>query len=91
MASLLQTKLTPDLRRQLQVDPTETVDLLLRVSEASDPIQAQIEAVGFQVRRRLILVPTFAVTGRIDALLDLLAHPWLISGERDRPVTIMTN
>lgn len=88
MASSPETKLTPAIRRQIQADPSSPADLILRVDQATDEVQAHIEAAGFTVRRRLTLVPTFAVTGPVGAVQDLVQDAWLISVELDRPVTI---
>jgi hypothetical protein len=79
-------KISEALRLQLERNPQESFDLILRVSAATDPQQRAIEQAGLQVRHRLTLVPSFAVTGPGQAVLSLLHEPWLQSIEPDQPV-----
>ncbi|MCB0113592.1 MAG: hypothetical protein R2873_07250 [Caldilineaceae bacterium] len=60
----------------------------MRVSEVGDDQQQQIEDAGFAVRRRIRLVPSYAVTGPGGSLLDLLSCSWLLAVEPDQPVRI---
>lgn len=82
----------PDkLRRQIEAAPHASYDLILRVSEVGDDQQKQIEEAGFAVRRRLRIIPSYAVTGSGDALYDLLGCSWLIAVEADQPVHVLYN
>ena len=86
MASIHDPKLSAELAQRVQADPTAPVHLLLRVTAISDPAEAAIVAAGFQIHRKLTLVPVFAVTGPAANVLDLLDQPWLINADLDRPV-----
>ena len=86
MASTDDPKLSTDLQHLLRTDATAPVHLLLRVTDISDRAEASIVTAGFQIHRKLTLVPVFAVTGPASAVLDLVDQPWLISADLDRPV-----
>ena len=86
MVSPIQEKCPPPLRRQIEEAPQDSFDLILRVSQADDTVQEEIERAGFQVRRRLTLIPQFAVSGPGEALFNLLEYPWLLSVEEDGSV-----
>jgi hypothetical protein len=86
MVSESRKKLPTTLYQQMERAPQEKFDLILRVTQASDPIQKAIEQAGCTVRYRLTLVPSFAVTAPGRAVLALLDHPWLLSVEPDQPV-----
>jgi len=86
MASQPTPQLSIDLRRLIQRNPNAPVHLLLRVTGVTEQAEAAIVAAGFEIRRRLTLVPIFAVTGPVSGVLDLLAEPWLLNAELDRPV-----
>ncbi len=86
MASIHGPKISPELAHRIQADPTALVHLLLRVTAISAPAEAAIVAAGFQIHRKLTLVPVFAVTGPAANVLDLLDQPWLINADLDRPV-----
>ena len=86
MASTDDAKLSTDLQRLLRTDATATDHLLLRVTAVSHQAETAILAAGFQIHRKLTLVPTFAVSGPAGAVLDLVDQPWLISADLDRPV-----
>ncbi|RME51848.1 MAG: hypothetical protein D6790_19345 [Caldilineae bacterium] len=86
MVSPIHEKCPPPLRQQIEEAPDNSFDLILRVSEVDDAVQAEIERAGFQVRRRLTLVPQFAVSGPGQALFNLLEYPWLLSVEEDGSV-----
>ena len=86
MASMDDPKLSTDLQHLLWTAGATPVHLLLRVTAISDQAEAAIEAAGFQIQRKLTLVPVFAVTGPVAGVLDLLDLPWLINADLDRPV-----
>jgi hypothetical protein len=86
MSGEISNKLPSQLYRQLERSPQQSFDLILRVTEVSDVHQQAIEQAGCHVRRRLTLLPSFAVTGPGQAILALLHEPWLQSVEVDQPV-----
>lgn len=79
------------LRLQIEASPHASYDLILRVSKVGADQQRQIEEAGFAVRRRIRLVPSYAVTGSGEGLFDLLSCPWLIAVEADQPVHVLHN
>jgi hypothetical protein len=79
-------KLPPQLIEEMERDPQQSFHLILRVTEATDEHQRAIERAGCHVRRRLTLLPSFAVTGSGQAILTLLPETWLQSVELDQPV-----
>ena len=88
MASTDAPKLSPDLQQIIRAAPAATVHLLLRVAAFTEQAEETLVAAGFQIQRRLTLVPIFAVSGPAAGVTDLLDQPWLISAELDRPVHI---
>lgn len=80
------SKIDPTLAATLRSQPHQSFDLLVRVDRADDPRQAQVEAAGATVRRRLTLVPTFAVTCTGAAATRLAEQSWVQRVEDDGPV-----
>lgn len=89
MDNPLVQKCPNSLRREIESDPEYPVDLLLRVDQISPAHQEDLEAAGFQIRRSLNLIPTFAVHGPGEALLSVIDKQWLLSVEPDGPVRTM--
>lgn len=79
-------KIDTALENAIRSQPHQSFDLLVRVDRADDQRQAQIEASGAAVRRRLTLVPTFAVTCTGASALRLAEQPWVQRVEDDGPV-----
>lgn len=82
-------RIDPKLEAAFKAGPQAEFQLLVRVSQADDTAERTLESLGLTVRRRLQLVPTLAVTGTGAGALALLAYPWVIQIEEDRPVHIM--
>ena len=82
-------RIDPQLKSALETDPDATRDLLIRVERADDETQRALEELGLDIRRRLQLVPTFAVSGRGGSVLRLLDRPWVKQIEDDQPVHTM--
>lgn len=80
------SKIDPALAATLRSQPQQSFDLLLRVDRADDQRQAQVEAAGATVRRRLTLTPTFAVTCTGVAATRLVEQSWVQRVEDDGPV-----
>ncbi len=80
------SKCTRELLNRIAREPSENLDLLLRVQEAGQVQRAAIESAGFVVRHQTTIVPCFAVSGPGLALNALLNEPWLVCVEEDRPV-----
>lgn len=80
------SKIDSTLAATLRSQPHQSFDLLVRVDRADDSRQVQIEAAGATVRRRLTLVPTFAVTCTGAAALQLAEQSWVQRVEDDGPV-----
>lgn len=79
-------KIDPNLAGAIHDQPGQSFDLLVRVDRADDQRQAQVETTGATVRRRLTLVPTFAVTCTGAVALRLAEQPWVQRVEHDGPV-----
>ncbi len=79
-------KIEPALAATLRGQPQHSFDLLVRVDRADDQRQAEVEALGATVRRRLTLLPTFAVTCTGATALQVAEQPWVQRVEDDGPV-----
>ena len=80
------SKCSREIQERIARAPSETIYLLLRVSEVGQAQRAAIEHAGFVVRSQTTLVPCFAVSGPGAALRTLLRESWLVSVEEDGPV-----
>ncbi len=83
------TKINPDLKQQLQEQPDELFDLIVRTDGAAEPHIAWCEANNLQVKRQYRLSPGLALCGRGADALKLLDVDWVISVETDAPVQAM--
>lgn len=79
-------KIDPDLRQTLQMHGSSEFALLLRVDKVDDSRERDLLARSVVIRRRLMLVPTYAVTCSGATGLELLEQPWVRHVEEDRPV-----
>lgn len=79
-------RIEPALAATLHGQPQQSFDLLVRVDRADDQRQAEVEALGATVRRRLTLLPTFAVTCTGATALQVAEQPWVQRVEDDGPV-----
>jgi hypothetical protein len=76
-------KMEAGLADALERDPDASYDLLLRVDRVDDQRQAEIEAAGAIVRRRLTLTPLFAVTCSGACAAGLAERTWVQRVESD--------
>jgi hypothetical protein len=83
------TCVDPQLAATLQANPEGEFQLLVRVRSANDETERRLLDMGFQVRQRLRLIPTFAVTGPGRAALKLPEFTWVERVEEDQPVHTM--
>jgi hypothetical protein len=79
-------KINPQLKQALQVQRSSDFPLLLRVDQIDDSREQALCARGVTIRRRLTLLPTYAVTCSGAAGLSLLEVPWIRRVEEDQPV-----
>lgn len=79
-------RVEPDLLNRMQSEPGADFDLLIRVERADAAVERLLESAGITVRRRIRLVPTFAITSSGAVALSLLAHDWVYWIEEDRQV-----
>lgn len=82
-------KIDPQLQATLSSRSVGPLDLIIRVDEANDETAAAVESMGFEVRHRVQLLPSFAVSGPRSAVAALADQPWVLSIEEDRPVHTM--
>ena len=79
----------PKLAATLRANPESEFQLLIRVHAANDETEKRLTDMGFHVRQRLHLIPTFAVTGSGRAALKLPEFTWVERVEEDQPVHTM--
>ncbi len=79
-------QLAPALKAQMDAQPTEPLQVIIRVKDDLEACEARLEAAGFQIRRRLSLIKGFAATGKPAALRQAADWDWVISIELDQPV-----
>lgn len=80
------TKIDPQLKQALQVQRSSEFQLLVRVDQIEEGREQALRARGATIRRRLTLLPTYAVTCSGAVGLGLLDLPWIQRVEEDRPV-----
>lgn len=82
-------RIDPQLQARLTTRSATPFDLIVRVAQADDATEQALRAMGFEVRQRMELLPSFAVTGRGPSALALAREPWVVAIEEDRPVHTM--
>lgn len=82
-------RIDSQLRQQLQAEPMIEHQLLVRVEQVDQDAEEKLRSLGIKVRRRLQLVPTFAITATGQAALRLLDFAWVKHIEEDRLVHTM--
>ena len=80
------TRIDPQLASRLETDASHEFDLLIRVSRVDETVEHDFVVLGITIRRRLTLIPTYAVTCPGPTALELLNYPWVICIEEDRIV-----
>jgi hypothetical protein len=63
--------------------------LIIRVEQADDAAAAALAARGFEVTRRIQLLPAFAASGPGIAVTALAEQSWVLSIEEDQTVQAM--
>lgn len=79
-------KIDPQLKQALQTEYSSEFSLLVRVDQIDDGREQALRTHGVAIRRRLTLLPTYAVTCSGAIGLGLLHLPWVQHIEEDRPV-----
>ncbi len=79
-------QIAPNLKKKLDTNPTQPRNLIVRVSGDMEISQQQLEAAGFQIRRKLGLIKGYAVTGPGNQVRALADQPWVKSIEEDQQV-----
>lgn len=82
-------RIDPQLQARLGTRSATPFDLIVQVERADDETEQALRAMGFEVRHRIELLPSFAVTGRGPTALALAQEPWVVAIEEDRPVHTM--
>lgn len=79
----------PALERSALESPDASFAVIVRVQGDLDARQAQIEAQGLAVTRRLSLIRGFAATATGSTIAALGANEWIVSIEPDQTVRTM--
>ena len=82
-------EITTNLKKKVESSPKQPQNLIVRVNGDMEVGQQQLEAAGFQVRRKLSLIKGFAVTGPGENVRQLADQPWVSSIEEDQQVRTM--
>lgn len=79
----------PNLRTKAQRDPKAQVDLIVRLSDDPGKHIADLQSLGWTIRRSFSLTPSVAIHGPASASLVLATQPWVLTIEEDKPVHTM--
>lgn len=79
----------PALEEAAHAQPDALLAVIVRVEGDMDACQAELEAGGMKITRRLWLVRGFACTATGSAIASLTAHEWVISIEPDMQMRTM--
>lgn len=82
-------KIDPQLKQALQAGRNSDFSLLVRVDQIDDGREQVLRTRGVAIRRRLTLLPTYAVTCSGAAGLGLLHLSWVQHIEEDHPVYVL--
>jgi hypothetical protein len=82
-------KIDPELEQQLNANPNESVDLIVRTQGDATPHLNWLAAAGLQIKQQFKLTPGVAVSCSGHNALKLLTQDWVLSVELDAPVTTM--
>lgn len=83
------TSIDPDFKEQLQAQPVERVDVIVRTYGDPRDHMAHIMAEGLTVRHTYSLINALAVTGLGAAVLRLADESWVDRIEPDAEVRTM--
>jgi hypothetical protein len=79
----------PALEQSAQANPDASFPIIVRVQGDMDARQAELEAIGLMITRRLWLIHGFACTAAGSAIAAVAAHEWVLSIEPDQTVHTM--
>jgi len=86
MPDFPQDKFPPAFWSWLHDNPDATVAAIIRVETLSPEIETTVQKRGCRVNRRLQLLPSLAVEGPANALMQLAREPWVQRIEPDQMV-----
>jgi hypothetical protein len=78
-----------ELQTRIRENPDARFQIIVRVEGDMDARQAQLEAEGLEITRRLWLIRGFAGAARGKTINALLDYEWILSIEFDQPVHTM--
>lgn len=81
----------PSLARQTRAKPKEVYRVIVRVQGDLDERQAQMQALGFTIVRRLKLIGGYSASAAGACIRRASRHAWIISIEPDAQVHTMDN
>ncbi len=79
-------QLAPGLEQKIATNPEAPFNVIVRVDGDLDARQRQLQATGFQIRRKLGLIKGFAATASGSHIRNLSAQPWVTSIDEDQQV-----
>ena len=83
------TKIDPKFRKRLESNPTQRVDVIVRVAEDPRDRLPDVMAHGLTVRHTYSLIKALAATGLGVSILELADEPWVKKIETDEEVRTM--
>lgn len=83
------TKIDPEFRKRLESNPTQRVDVIVRVAEDPRDRLPDVMAHGLTVRHTYSLIKALAATGLGVSILELADEPWVKKIETDEEVRTM--
>lgn len=78
-----------DLKAKLQRNPTQSVNLIVRLTDAPDAHLTDVQSRGLTIRHTYTLISAIAIQGLASACLALADEPWVLSIEEDKVVHTM--
>ncbi len=81
--------LASGLEQKIAANPDAPLNVIIRVDGDLDVRQQQLEANGFQIRRKLTLIKGLAATASGSAIRQVADQPWVTSIEEDQQVHTM--
>lgn len=74
---------------QLRANPDETVQVIIRTTDAAENHQIQVEQLGFQVTHTFSLISGLAAIGPAKAVISLTGEAWVTKIEPDQAMKTM--
>ena len=81
--------IAPDYLKILQIDPEQSVSVIIRTHNAPQSNAEQLANLGLTLTQTFSLVQGLATIGPAKGVIALLDEPWVISIEPDQPVHTM--